>query len=172
MSVVSVWIKTTDGSHRVWSQGTSQLVTWSSHHIDFLWQVDYAFWSSCGEYVLLCGVVTHGTVWHVADFQTIHNDLSLSRYLVFCWCWWSLISTASCLSRFWSHLMLTSVHTGHMLTIVFLCPFSFCFSCNRQLFHFFLSHDIHCMTRWLCDELTMWQVAGSPKWPIMCRWGR
>jgi len=40
---------------------------------------DCVFWSSFHKltlYVLLHGVVTHGTVWHVADLQTLsHNSI-------------------------------------------------------------------------------------------------
>ena len=45
----------------------------------FPWRVDCAFWSSCDQltlYVLL-GVVIHGTVWHVDNFQTMPNSVTI-----------------------------------------------------------------------------------------------
>ena len=60
---------------------------------------------------------------------------------VLCTLWQSWTSTTLCLSNFWSHLMLTMTsafpYWMYMLTIVFLCRFSFYFPSNKQLFHFF-----------------------------------
>ena len=57
--------------------------------------------------------------------------LVLAWFHVFCRCCWSWTSTVFFLSYFWSHLMLTMTSTFpywiHMLAVVFLWPFSFCF---------------------------------------------
>jgi len=80
------------------------------------------------------------------QYPVHHYDHRMTTCLVgaksvLCTLWQSWTSTTLCLSNFWSHLMLTMTsafpYWMYMLTIVFLCRFSFYFPSNKQLFHFF-----------------------------------